>query len=101
MIAQRSINSHRRGDLVENIHIVIHFIGNIINQVPGKKNKVRFFIQDLFNTFFYCLFISKASTMNIGDMDDPQSFECCWQVTITEFCSFDLVTVFITKAPYE
>src|SRR5436190_9213568 len=75
MIAEGGINPHWCIEFTENIHVVIHFFGGIIDQVTGKQDEVRLFVHDHIYSVHHCFLISKASAMNVRDLNNLKSFK--------------------------
>ena len=65
MIPQCGINTQRCIQLVEHIHVFIHFRSHIIHQVTGKKDQVRFLQHEFLYAFYHSLLIGETASVNI------------------------------------
>ena len=80
MIAQGGVYAHGCIQLAEYIDQTFHLMGGVVDKVAGKKNKVRFLIQNFLNAFLHRSLINEATRVYIGDVNDLQSFKCSGQV---------------------
>ena len=75
MVAEAAVDAHRGGELGEDILVVFHLIGVVVDEVAGEADHVGRKIEYALHAELNGLLVGEAPRMDIGNVHDAHSPE--------------------------